>query len=231
MNDNFLKKAEAQIREIKLSREERIKIMTDILDSNLEVEPTWSWAGWWLKPALALLVIIAVGAGTSLAAEGALPGDLLYPVKVKINEPVREVVTVSPVRKAHWEEEKINRRLEEAEALATQKRLNEKNREELESLLDDHVETFSHRIQEAEKVQNENEAEDKTKERKQEIEKAKKEFDKTLEEYSRSVEQEDKHWEDEQKQELKKIENKVKEVKEKKEKEKEKGRDKKDDWC
>lgn len=216
MNDKFFKKAQTEIQEVKLSPKERVKIMTDILGSDLEVRSTWSWSALWLRPALAVLVIIAVGAGTSLAAEGSLPGDLLYPVKVKINEPVREAVTVSPVRKAHWEEEKINRRLEEAEALAGQKRLNEKTREKLEVLLEDHLETFDNKIEEA-------------KEKKQEIEKAQKEFDKTLEDYSRSVEQEDKHWEEEQKQELKKIENKVKEVKDKKEKEKERGRDKKDD--
>src|SRR6185436_14919248 len=60
----------------------------------------------WLvtHPALGMAgLLIVAGAGTSFGAEGALPGDLLYPVKVKVNEEVRGALTLSSESKAEWQ--------------------------------------------------------------------------------------------------------------------------------
>jgi hypothetical protein len=70
-----------------------------------------------------LLLIVGVGAGTSNAAEGSLPGDLLYPVKVSFNEPVEGVFAVSQAAKNSWDMKLADRRLSEAEVLAAQGRL------------------------------------------------------------------------------------------------------------
>lgn len=40
----------------------------------------------------AILVAALLGGGTSFAAQGTLPGDLLYPVKVGFNERITEAV-------------------------------------------------------------------------------------------------------------------------------------------
>src|SRR3989338_6446139 len=49
-----------------------------------------------LKPmTIALIIALLIGGGTSFAAEGAVPGDVLYPVKVNINEEIRGVVAFS----------------------------------------------------------------------------------------------------------------------------------------
>src|SRR3989338_3749649 len=45
--------------------------------------------------AIALLIALFVGGGTSLAAENSLPGDPLYHVKVGINEEVRGWLSLS----------------------------------------------------------------------------------------------------------------------------------------
>jgi len=58
------------------------------------------------------------GGGVSYAAEGAVPGDALYPIKVGINEEVRDIVALTPEAKADWESRLVERRLEEAEKLA-----------------------------------------------------------------------------------------------------------------
>ena len=72
-----------------------------------------------LRPvAAALVLVLSVGAGTSYAAEGALPGDPLYALKININEPVRGTLAVSSKAKAEWNTERIERRLEESESLA-----------------------------------------------------------------------------------------------------------------
>ncbi len=62
-------------------------------------------------------------AGMSYAAEGSVPGDTLYPVKVKVNEEVRAALLTNSKDKAHWEAARAERRLAEAEALATRGKL------------------------------------------------------------------------------------------------------------
>lgn len=69
-------------------------------------------------PALALVVLLAAGGGASYAAEGAVPGDLLYPVKIHVNESVRSVMVRKPEARAAWEAERMERRLKEAQKLA-----------------------------------------------------------------------------------------------------------------
>ncbi len=59
----------------------------------------------------------------SYSAEQAIPGDALYPVKVKFNEEVRSSLTLSPYEKVTWETERLNRRIAEARVLASEGRL------------------------------------------------------------------------------------------------------------
>lgn len=71
----------------------------------------------------ALVLVLVFGAGTVRAAQGALPGDLLYVVKITVNEGTEEVLAFSPVAKAGVSIALAARRIEEAEALAVQGRL------------------------------------------------------------------------------------------------------------
>lgn len=59
----------------------------------------------------------------SYSAEQAVPGDALYPVKVKFNEEVRSSLTLSPYEKVTWETERLNRRIAEARVLASEGKL------------------------------------------------------------------------------------------------------------
>lgn len=54
---------------------------------------------------------ILIGGTVSFAAEGALPGNMLYPVKTEVNERVRGVVAVTPQAKAEWDVKLVERRL------------------------------------------------------------------------------------------------------------------------
>ncbi len=72
---------------------------------------------------LLIAAILAMGGGTAVAAENALPGDLLYPLKLRVNEEVREVLSVKPEAKVAWETRRAERRLEEVEKLVEQGRL------------------------------------------------------------------------------------------------------------
>ncbi|MES2623576.1 MAG: DUF5667 domain-containing protein [Patescibacteria group bacterium] len=62
-------------------------------------------------------VLVIIGGNISYAAEQALPGDLLYPVKIHVNEAVQDAINVTPKASVAWEEKKIERRLDEAKAL------------------------------------------------------------------------------------------------------------------
>lgn len=84
-----------------------------------------------MVPAFALVLVI--GVGTSYAAESALPGDALYPIKVLFNEPLGEAFQQTESAKAEWESRMVSRRLEEAEALAAKGELTPIVQEELQA--------------------------------------------------------------------------------------------------
>jgi hypothetical protein len=58
-------------------------------------------------------------------AERAMPGDVLYAVKVQFNEEVRGTLTFDTYQKVEWETERLNRRIAEARLLASEGRLTE----------------------------------------------------------------------------------------------------------
>lgn len=73
---------------------------------------------------IAIIIALVIGAGTSATAESSLPGDLLYPVKVSINENVRAALTLSEEAEAHWRVRIVERRAEEAEHLVADGKIN-----------------------------------------------------------------------------------------------------------
>lgn len=81
---------------------------------------------------IVLLLALLAGGGTSLAAEQALPGDILYPVKVDLVEPIRATLAVSPEAKAKWEARIAERRLEEGEALLAHANLSQETKAAIE---------------------------------------------------------------------------------------------------
>jgi hypothetical protein len=72
------------------------------------------------KKTLSAFVIggLLLGSSVSFASERAVPGDILYSVKIHINEQVLDAIAVTPQAKADWGVRKVERRLEEVEKLA-----------------------------------------------------------------------------------------------------------------
>ena len=89
--------------------------------------------------AAALILALASTGTVSYAAEGALPGDALYPVKIHVNENVRRALAQTPVARVEVESALASRRLNEAHELAKQKRLTREVRAALEEDFDTHV--------------------------------------------------------------------------------------------
>lgn len=75
-------------------------------------------------PAMSFALLLLATGGTSLAAERSLPGDLLYPVKIGLNEQVRGFTAVTPEAKAKFALEVTDRRLNEVAILSSRGLLN-----------------------------------------------------------------------------------------------------------
>ncbi len=75
---------------------------------------------------VAVALILVLGTGTATyAAEASLPGDLLYPVKVNVSEPITGVFAFTPSAKAEWHARVAEARLAEAETLTERGTLTE----------------------------------------------------------------------------------------------------------
>jgi len=72
--------------------------------------------------ALSFILVITLGSASSFAA-GALPGDLLYPFKVRVIEPVQGLLAVSPEAQAEFRISLIETRIHEVERLAVKEAL------------------------------------------------------------------------------------------------------------
>ncbi len=97
-----------------------------------------------------LLLVVFVGAGTAQAAQGSLPGDILYPIKVSINEKVEVALASSPAAKAVVEAGLATRRVEEAETLSSQGRLTASTSAELAVNINEHAKAAAKLAQSAE---------------------------------------------------------------------------------
>ncbi len=72
----------------------------------------------------AAFLILLVGGGTSAyAAEGALPNEPLYSLKVSVVEPIRGALAVSVAAQASWQAKLAETRLSETEVLAAREEL------------------------------------------------------------------------------------------------------------
>lgn len=122
-----------QLRSVTLSDRERAMLRTKLIahiyaDGVRQIVPSpWTWlfrAKHLQVIVLSLVIIASYGSSVTLAAEGALPGDVLYPVKIHVIESVVRIITAtSPAAEATFETTLLERRLEEAESLDIRKEL------------------------------------------------------------------------------------------------------------
>ncbi len=81
-------------------------------------------------------LILFVGVPT--LAEKSLPGDILYNMKVSVNEEIRSTLAFSPYAKVEWEAERLERRLSEARLLSQAGRLTEAVEQEVADAVKKH---------------------------------------------------------------------------------------------
>jgi len=88
-----------------------------------------------------LVVILVGGTGIAYAAEGSLPGQPLYAVKLNVTEPIQTALAATPAARAEVHVALAQRRVEEAEALAAQSSLDSTTTAQLEQNLEHHVQS------------------------------------------------------------------------------------------
>jgi len=77
--------------------------------------------------------------GVSFAAEDSLPGDLLYNIKVNINEEIKTAFLSSEESRITWERERAERRLVEASQLEAEGRLDDEKQQKVSELFAEHT--------------------------------------------------------------------------------------------
>lgn len=80
-------------------------------------------------------VFVVTASGISYAAESSVPGDVLYPFKVSVNEQVQGFFHFNSQSKAEWEIDRIKRRLEEVETLKNEGKLDTKTKHDFKQEL------------------------------------------------------------------------------------------------
>ncbi|NNM83617.1 hypothetical protein HKL94_00120 [Candidatus Parcubacteria bacterium] len=94
--------------------------------------------------AAAVLILAVFGGATAYAAEGSLPGDPLYAVKVDVMEPLQTALTFSTAGKIAWQQTLAERRLDEAMMLASKGRLGTTTEAMLASNFIEHANAAAH---------------------------------------------------------------------------------------
>jgi len=159
------------------------------------------------KKPIALLVALLVigGGGTVFASQDAKPGDALYQVKVRFNEPVREFLALNPEAKADFAINRVEKRLLEAEELTKKDGLTPELKEDLEDLLQDHIDDLKDYLEDV----REDSGEEKLIGLNQKIENLLKNYEKKLERVEADTDDEDT-----KKEQVREMVKKVKEEKE-----------------
>jgi hypothetical protein len=146
--NNFFEQFKTQAREIRLSASEKDAMKRAIFGmpspmpqpvKSPFVPFAFSLSVHFRAVMAGFLVFILVGTSTAYAAEGALPGEPLYAVKIAVNENVETALAVTPAQKAGVHAKLAQRRVEEAEALAAKGNLDATTTAELTANFDAHA--------------------------------------------------------------------------------------------
>lgn len=119
---------------VKMRIEEYMKlnpaVSTDKTGFWQHLRSPFNWQAWPAMAVICALVLSGAG-GVAYAAESSLPGDVLYPVKVHVNEPLWQAAAFTPERKAKVRVWQMKRRLQETEQLLAHPNLDEERRRQL----------------------------------------------------------------------------------------------------
>ena len=92
-----------------------------------------------------LLLVLLVG--TPALAEKTVPGDILYPMKIRVNEEVLSQLSFTPYKKVAWETRRVERRIAEARVLAKEGKLTDAVEAQITATVKEHTATAQKELQ------------------------------------------------------------------------------------
>jgi len=159
MKDEKLKIGIKEIKEIKMTELEKGHILKNILNSPVSYEQPIK-SPWTIFSLFSVIhknrlvyygfvfsLAVVLGGGAVFASGNSLPGNVFYPLKVSIVEPIHSAFTFSPKKKAQYESNLATKRMIEAETLKSQGKLDKAKEERLSLLLEDHTKAFNKAIE------------------------------------------------------------------------------------
>lgn len=96
--------------------------------------------------AIALILAAAIGGGTSVAAQNALPGDALWGFKTAVNEQLQAALAPEGTAQANFDISAIEERMKEAAKLTADGRLNAETQADVEDNFDAHAKSVQEQI-------------------------------------------------------------------------------------
>ena len=159
MKDEKLKIGIKEIKEIKMTALEKERILKSVIHSPVSYEQPIK-SPWTIFSFISVLhknrlvyygfvfsLAVVLGGGAVFASGNSLPGNVFYPLKVSIVEPIHSAFTFSPKKKAQYESNLATKRMIEAETLKSQGKLDKAKEERLSLLLEDHTKAFNKAIE------------------------------------------------------------------------------------
>ncbi len=169
MKDNKIKKAIGEIKKITMTFAEKkmvlervmenasVKVDAPFVETDITLSQTtiytnktkspwniYSFGNWvqdhrWISSVSIFLIVILAGNSAAWASFGTLPGDIFYPVKVSIVEPLRIAFASTPFLKAEIQTRFVQDRLQESETLAARGLLDMKKEKDLNQRIEKQV--------------------------------------------------------------------------------------------
>lgn len=170
--DNIIKQLKSGAKHTKLSFSEKAEIRhallahvkqnphTKSIFENYLIRSPFSMQNLRSKKITAGLVIggLLLSGSVSFAAENALPGDVLFPIKTNVNEKVRGFAAVTPKAKAEWDVRLVERRIEEVEKISKDTSASLEKIALAEDYFDTYSKKVNERIEKLEKNKNKEDA-------------------------------------------------------------------------
>ncbi|MFA6522962.1 MAG: hypothetical protein WCS85_01175 [Candidatus Peribacteraceae bacterium] len=123
----------AAARSVRANRDDLSRVRSTLAAYTISYLPQRMRSFLLLKRSLAAVgATLVFGSTVCVAAESAVPGDVLYPVKTAVNEPVLEAMaSLTPATRAQWKVTQVNRRLQEMGHLSDREELTPEHEEKL----------------------------------------------------------------------------------------------------
>jgi hypothetical protein len=108
----------------------------------------FNWMFFTKATAIAVIVLLVGGSSLTYASENALPGDLLYPVKIHVKEEIEVSFANTPMQKVTIQKERIERRISEVKTLKATGTLTAEKVESVTIAFVDHAKELNQNIDE-----------------------------------------------------------------------------------